>query len=69
MLRILCPRCPVCDGPPVLGLPMILPWFCGSPGCLVLAWDPNETLEANLMDSAPITETEMDTPTPDSTRE
>lgn len=58
MLRIQCPRCPLCDSPPVLGLTLILPWFCSTESCLVLAWDPFETLEANLMDAAPITETE-----------
>lgn len=48
---IVCPRCPVCSGPPVLALPELLPWFCGTPGCITFAWDPYSTLEENLMDA------------------
>jgi hypothetical protein len=51
---ILCPRCPVCDGPPVLAWPQLSPWFCGSDGCITFAWDPFASLEDNLMDAAPV---------------
>jgi hypothetical protein len=48
---IVCPTCPICDGPPVLALPELTPWFCGSDGCITLAWDPYTPLTENLMNA------------------
>jgi hypothetical protein len=33
---------------------MIKPWFCQNDDCNVLAWDPDSTLEENLMDASPV---------------
>lgn len=60
--NIACPRCPICDGPPVLALPMLTPWFCGAAGCITFAWDPYATLTENLMDSAPLNVTGFQDP-------
>jgi hypothetical protein len=49
-----CPNCPVCGRPPQFAWAMIKPWFCQNDDCNVLAWDPDSTLEENLMDASPV---------------
>lgn len=52
MSEIKCPTCPVCGSAP---LPLSIELgqaFCSSDDCNVLAWDPYDTKEANLFNSA-----------------
>jgi hypothetical protein len=49
-----CPTCPVCGSEPLYAFRELLPWFCPRDECVVLAWDPYSSLEANLTDAAPV---------------
>jgi hypothetical protein len=49
--KILTPRCPMCDEPPVITIPGGLQAFCGNDDCNVLMWCPSKDIEGNLRDA------------------
>lgn len=51
MAEILTPRCPLCDGPPLLLFPSTTQVFCGNDDCTLILWNPSLSLDANLLDA------------------
>jgi hypothetical protein len=48
--RVLTPRCPVCDSPPVMVFGGGTQAFCGNDDCSTVTWNPAESLDDNLLD-------------------
>lgn len=54
MLTIRCPRCPLCDQPPMFIIGFTGQAACGDDGCPTWFWDVTATLAENLTDTAPV---------------
>lgn len=53
--KILCPRCPLCGGPPISTYgfnPEQM--FCGDPDCPTLCWNATQSLDEQLMNVNPV---------------
>ena len=49
-MKILCPRCPLCDGRPAPTLPRSAEQaFCANTDCSVICWNPSKSLDDNLL--------------------
>jgi hypothetical protein len=51
-VKILCPRCPLCDGPASREMPAsaVQAW-CENPDCTAMCWNPSRSLDDNLLES------------------
>jgi hypothetical protein len=49
MPEILCPRCPLCDRPPLFIVDGSVQAFCGNASCEIMCWNPTVSLDENLM--------------------
>jgi hypothetical protein len=61
--EVKCPRCPVCDSEPAMGIhPMLAQAWCWNDDCQVLCWDPWVSLDENMLDMSPAIVTENEPP-------
>lgn len=50
-MKIQCPRCPLCGGPPAPWFDSPVQAFCDNPDCSAICWNPSRTLDENILDS------------------
>lgn len=65
MAAYLCPSCPSCGAPPLMGVVLGggTQAFCsGGDDCPVFAWNPSRSAEENLAEAVPLIVTEIETP-------